>query len=109
MTTNEPISDARPSEDVDGLIDGMVDRSRHPLAWAIFMQELEDARDHLDGLIRDLETEQERGEIELRIELGHVYAHLNRAWHWRNRLQDTPTGSEEFDRASAMPDDLLPT
>lgn len=72
------------------------------------MQELEDARDHLNTLIRDLETEHDCGEIELRIELGHVYAHLNRAWCWRNRLRDTPAESEEFDRASAFPDDLLP-
>ena len=108
MTTNESTPEDRPNEDVDGLIDGMVDKNRHPLAWAVFMQELEDARDHLDALIRDLETEHDRGEIELRIDLGHVYTHLNRAWHWRNRLHDMPTSFEEFDRASAMPDDLLP-
>jgi hypothetical protein len=82
----------------------MIDKKLQPVEWASFMYELEDAREHLENLIKDLERNPDYGEPELRIDLGHVFAHLNRAWRRSARdLDDADRGW-----ASQFPDDLIP-
>lgn len=61
----------------------MIGKRKDPVAWAMLTYELADAAEALDTLIRQLE-EEGYGEPEFRIDLGHVYAHLNRAWHMRD-------------------------
>lgn len=82
----------------------MIDKKLQPVEWAAFMYELDDAREHLENLIKNLEKDSDYGEPELRIDLGHVFAHLNRAWRRSARdLSDT-----EWEWASNFPDDLTP-
>jgi hypothetical protein len=50
----------------------------------------------------DLEFDEES----FRIRLGHVYWHLNRAWHRRNVVDDF--SEAEAARAGQFPDDLEP-
>lgn len=90
----------------------MIDPQRDPLAWAMPMYELEDAQEHLGHLIREMKAD----EVAFRIDLGHVYAHLNRAWNLRDKddaWHDTSTGTDpmqgaEYEAARAFPTDLEP-
>ncbi len=84
----------------------MINRKDNPIAWAMLLSDLEDAHDHLRDLIKEISAESEYGEPELRIDLGHVYAHLNRAWHRRLKSEDFT--DSEWEAAGAFPDDLEP-
>lgn len=84
----------------------MINKVEHPVAWSLLLYELEDAREHLGVLIKEMTTEQDFAEPELRISLGHVAAHLNRAWNSRN---STGTLSPEQRNAfREFPQDLEP-
>lgn len=82
----------------------MIDREAQFVEWDLFLCELEDAKEHLEGLLREIKGDPSYGEGNLRIDLGHVYAHLNRAW-WRSaKILD----DNDWARASKFPDDLTP-
>lgn len=83
----------------------MIDRKLQPLEWADFMYELEDALEHLDKLVKDIDQTPDYDHDTFRIDLGHVYAHLNRAW------SQSKGNTEEFigrEALSAFPVDLRP-
>jgi hypothetical protein len=82
----------------------MIDKKLQPVEWASFMYELQDAREHLENLIKDIENVPDYGEVELRIDLGHVYAHLNRAW----RRSAGDLADADWESAPRFPDDLTP-
>lgn len=84
----------------------MINRNQHPLGWALFMYELEDAQEHLSDLIASLSTRSDVCEVDLRIALGHVYAHLNRAWFRRNVAEDF--ADADRDTATQFPEDIDP-
>ena len=52
------------------------------------MYELEDAQEHLATLISEMSSQVDYGEVNLRVDLGHVFTHLNRAWHLRDVTED---------------------
>ena len=73
------------------------------------MYELTDATEHLQTLIADIQKDSEYGNEELTIDLGHIYAHLNRAWNTRERDDDQPIDYDsEWDTISKYPSDLKP-
>jgi len=82
----------------------MIDRNTQFVEWDLFLCELEDAKEHLEGLLREVKSDPTYDESSLRVDLGHVYAHLNRAW-WRSAkaLDDS-----DREPASKFPDDLTP-
>ncbi|MET3650792.1 hypothetical protein [Dyella japonica] len=82
----------------------MIDRQLQYVEWAAFVDELDEAREHLEDLIKNLKEDLDYGEPELRAELGHVFAHLNRAWRRSARGLD----DAEWEWASQFPDDLTP-
>ncbi len=89
----------------------MIARDKNPVGWATLMYELDDAHRHLGELLKEMtgsadSTEADFTEVEFRIQLGHVYAHLNRAWFGR----DLDRGFSESQRelASGFPTDLDP-
>ena len=84
----------------------MIDKTANPIGWALFLYELNDAHEHLGGMIKSLAESAEYSEGELIIELGHVYAHLNRAWCRRNASEDLTEA--EWEAASRFPTDLMP-
>ena len=83
----------------------MIKRDHHPVGWAMLNYELADAQEHLGNLLKHLD-DPEYSEEEFRVELGHVYAHLNRAWYQRNLPQELP--QSEWELASKYPSDLDP-
>jgi hypothetical protein len=84
----------------------MIDRNLNPMGWSFLMDELQDAYEHLGDLIKEISSDTEYGEPELRVELGHVFAHLNRAWRRRNVPEDF--SDAEWEAAGEFPDDLEP-
>ena len=72
----------------------------------MFLYDLEDAHEHLGELIKQVSTDASYGEPELRVDLGHVYAHLNRAWNRRLKSEDLT--DEEWEASREFPDDLEP-
>lgn len=84
----------------------MINSNDHPVGWAMLIQELEDAHEHLGKLIGDLANEEGYSEREFRIDLSHVYAHINRGW--RRRLMSDDFTAGEWDAAREFPDDLKP-
>lgn len=85
----------------------MINKSDHYAAWALLLYELEDAREHLDRLILHLVESGTYDEIELSVDMAHIYAHLNRFWHARN--QTTKITDEQWPDFSQFPEDLNPT
>ena len=70
--------------------------------------ELEDAHSHLDELITCMAAGGAIDESDFAIDLGHIFAHLNRAWNGRadDGFADWATAKRE--QASRFPSDLEP-
>jgi hypothetical protein len=84
----------------------MINQEQNPVVWAMLMYELDDAKEHLNQLIAELENNPDYDEASYRIDLGHVCAHLNRAWHRRNHSENF--SEAEWKAASKFPTDLEP-
>lgn len=85
----------------------MINKQNAPVEWAALMYELEDAQEHLTALISEMNAADDFDEVDLRIQLGHVFSHLNRAWHCRDKAHGL--NQEEWQDASRFPSDLDPT
>jgi len=81
----------------------MLNDAEHPVAWAMLMWELTDAHEHLGKLIAEMG---ELDDAEYAIDLGHVFAHLNRAWHGRNHTELDHLSESERIEHSKFPVDL---
>lgn len=84
----------------------MVDPSNYPVAWSQLMYQSTDAHEHLGDLIARLTASGPQSDEEFSVNLGHVYAHLNRAWHLRN--QSAELTDEQWAQFSAFPSDVTP-
>lgn len=84
----------------------MINRDDNPVQWALWLEELREAHEHLGELITELDTGRQYDESRLRIDMGHVMAHLNRSWARRNATADLT--DEEFDSFREYPQDLRP-
>ena len=84
----------------------MINRQEHPIGWSFLIDDILDAQEHLGTLLKEISENPEYGEPELRVELGHVFAHLNRAWYRRNLPEDL--AESDWELASAFPSDLEP-
>jgi len=76
------------------------------IAWSQFLYELEDAKDHLAALISDIQSDSDYREEELRVDLGHIFDHLNRAWNSRNN--DVGVHNQKWEAMSKFPTDIEP-
>lgn len=84
----------------------MLDREGQSVAWSQFMFELTDAQEHLATLIAELNSPEQIDDDEFAVHLGHVYAHLNRAWNSRNL--DKQITDENWERSTEFPTDIRP-
>jgi hypothetical protein len=82
--------------------------AEHPVAWAMLMDELSEACQHLGVLIDQMGAAGAIDESDFRVLLGHVFSHLNRAWHGRNDAQLDDVADELYLARSRFPDDLTP-
>jgi hypothetical protein len=85
----------------------MINERDNPVAWAMLLTELDEAREHLEALIKQMsESGAIDEESEFPVYLGHIYAHLNRAWHSRN--QDESISEDQWPLYSQFPKDINP-
>jgi hypothetical protein len=84
----------------------MINRESHPVGWYLMLTELEDVREHLAFLVKELNAAGGIEEEDFAVQLGHVYAHLNRIWHARNEGEGLK--EEQWSEFSQFPKDLTP-
>jgi hypothetical protein len=86
----------------------MLNYRDHPVAWAMLMYELDDASEHLESLINQMQVAGAIDEEDFAVQLGHVFAHLNRAWNGRDDETLADQTQEEHELRSRFPPDLHP-
>jgi hypothetical protein len=86
----------------------MITKKDNYAEWALLMYELDDAKGHLETLMQEMSDDPEYDETNFRLDLGHIYSHLNRAWNARNRLETERT-QEQHRELSQFPNDIDPT
>jgi len=72
----------------------------------MLLYELDDAHEHLGNLIKAISSDPEYSEECYRVDLGHVLAHLNRAW--LRRFKHENMTDQEWDDVKEYPADLRP-
>ncbi|TMG84018.1 MAG: hypothetical protein E6H76_14420 [Betaproteobacteria bacterium] len=86
----------------------MISQKDNPAEWALLMYELDDAKEALETLMREMTEDPEYEEANFRVDLGHIYSHLNRAWNSKDRL-GTEWTQEKHEELSRFPKDIEPT
>jgi hypothetical protein len=84
----------------------MINAQEHNVAWAGLLTELDEAREHLEEVIKSMHGAGSIDESVFAVDLGHVFAHLNRAWHSRNQASEI--SEEQWNSFSQFPQDLKP-
>ena len=84
----------------------MISVNDAPVGWAMLMYDLNDAKEDLETLMVAMQNDPEFDEEYFRVWLGHIYWHLNRAWHRRNVADKL--GDEEDAGWGQFPTDLAP-
>lgn len=82
----------------------MITPDKNPVEWAMFMYELEDAQEHLTNLIKMLNNTRLTDESDFKVQLFHIYEHLNRSWHSRNTIGEI--SSDQWKKNSQLPKNL---
>jgi hypothetical protein len=84
----------------------MIRPDSNPVEWALLVQELADAYEHLGELIERMTQKNHCDENVFRVDMGHVMAHLNRAWARRNIGRELT--NSEWEALREYPEDLKP-
>jgi hypothetical protein len=84
----------------------MINSKDNPVAWALLVQEIADAQEHLQSLAEQMSRDGQIEDQDFAVQVGHAYAHLNRAWNARNHAGEDM--SEEWDVFSCFPTDIKP-
>lgn len=77
-----------------------------PVEWAMLMYELDDAREHLQSMMSKMTSDPSFDESVFRIDLGHIFSHLNRAWNRRDLVGELD--DHAWQEARKFPTDLDP-
>jgi hypothetical protein len=84
----------------------MINNRDDPVAWILMVDQLTDAHEHLGGLVKKITSDPTYDEESYAIDLGHVMAHLNRAWASRNVRRELT--NQEWEDFREFPSDLRP-
>lgn len=84
----------------------MINNKSNPVEWAMLVTELDEAREHLESLTNSMAEAGAIDETDYAVQLGHVFAHLNRAWNNRDLKGEMP--EDEWAKSSQFPSDLEP-
>ena len=84
----------------------MINNNQNPVAWALLLTELDEAREHLDSLTEKMIGAGAIEDSVFSVDLGHIYAHLNRAWHCRNQYAEI--SNNHWSAFSQFPKDISP-
>lgn len=81
----------------------MINATDSPINWALLLYELVDAKEHIESLTSQMAEHGQIDKVDFKIQIAHVYAHMNRSWNTRNLTDDI-----DEERSSEFPNDLEP-
>lgn len=84
----------------------MINQNQNPVSWTTLLYELADAHEHLGSIVDQMSSTGRIDDEDFRIQLGHVFAHLNRAWNGRDDSEPLPDSLHT--ERSQFPSDLQP-
>ena len=84
----------------------MINNKLNPIEWSSLLYELEDAKEHLESLIAQLSQNGKIDEQDYMVQMGHIYAHLNRSWNSRNNVGECR--GKEREVFTSFPKDIEP-
>ncbi|MES2676675.1 MAG: hypothetical protein V4660_20730 [Pseudomonadota bacterium] len=84
----------------------MINNDENPVAWALMLMELDEAKEHLEKLTNQMAVDNLIDEEDFKIQLFHVMTHLNRIWNGRN--QDEEESHQNFSISSNTPTEFVP-
>ena len=82
----------------------MINIKKNPVEWAGLMYELDDLQEHLESIIKEMNQAGKISAEEYRVQIGHLYAHLNRAWNSRNATADAV--EKDMETLTKFPKDI---
>lgn len=85
----------------------MINFKNNPVAWALLVQGIADAQEHLASLIGQMSRDGTIEDEDFAVQVAHAYAHINRAWNARNHTGEEMT-DEQWDAFSKFPQDIEP-
>lgn len=84
----------------------MINGKENPVEWALLSYELEEVIEHLQKISSSIIPESEIVETEFKVDISHVYAHINRIWNQRNHTGEV--SDQQFVEFSKFPNDIEP-
>jgi hypothetical protein len=84
----------------------MINPDDNPVQWALLVEGLNEAKEHLESVILKMSSTRDYDEIYFQVDMGHIMAHLNRVWASRNHMRDLT--DEEWETFREYPKDLRP-
>ena len=84
----------------------MINARDNPVEWDLLVNELAEAHEHLGDTLKRLRSDVGYAEAEFAVDMGHIAAHLNRAWARRNIERDLT--DYEWESSRNFPTDLTP-
>ena len=84
----------------------MIKKPEHQVAWVELVDHLAEAGEHIESLVQQMIEDPEIQEEEFAVDMGHIYAHLNRVWNSRNST--VGLSQEDWDETTKFPTDLVP-
>ena len=84
----------------------MIEKAQHPLAFDQLVFHLQEAQEHIGTLVVEMCERPDYGEEEFAIDIGHLYAHINRVWNCRN--SEIGMNEENWEEITCFPTDVRP-
>ena len=85
----------------------MINQADDPVAWALMLYELEETQEHLQKLTEQMHSSGHIDNEEFRVQISHIYGHMNRIWHRKNDANNNIEDSQ-WDAYSKFPTDVNP-
>ena len=84
----------------------MITGKDNPVRWALLIEELSEAKDHIENLASQMASEDAIDLQDFEAQIAHVYAHLNRIWNSRDLTAEID--DESWEAFSSFPTDIRP-
>lgn len=82
----------------------MINEKENPVEWALLLYGLSDVQEHVTTLLDQLAKDGQCSEEDFAVQVGHLYAHLNRVWNSRHHLGEID--DDQFMAFSQFPGDI---
>jgi len=83
----------------------MINAKDNPVEWGLLLYCLDDAREHIESSIKDMQEDDEFDETDFDVQISHIYHHLNQAWNGRD-MSSKMTLKKHDEITKTMPTDL---